>query len=533
MVTPIRPSGRTRRSAVFAAVLLVATFAVLAVAARAGAAETIYWDNLEGNYISFSGTDGSGGGVLNLPTESGGYSEAMAYDPANGRMYVAAFEKIVWTAVDGSGSGVLSAPGANMEGIEGIAIDPRTQTIYWANDELFTDQRFGSIGWAHLDGSGGGTLDTEGATTREPRNPVIDTADNRVYWVNGIFGSFETFSWADLDGEGAGDLSISGGPTPEIVRGLVVDPAAGRLYWLNGEYENEQQEEIESLGWTNLSGVGGGEVESAGAVFNGAQGLAFDPGRGRFYWANRDNRTEKENALGTASLAGGGGGITPAKAPVAEPWFPVVLKSPSGAGAPQLTRNGTALSCSQGAWSQDDYPGSLVYGAPRSYSYQWLLNGLPIAGATANAYSATAPGSYNCSVTAENYGGTGSQTSGSVSISGAALSMALQTGKIKVKAGKVAKVTVVLSNGGDLVSAPVRVCAALDKKAKKGLKVPYCAEVDAIGSGGSTIATLSIKTKNDAKGTYKFPVQVMGAAANPVTATIKVTAAKKPKKKKK
>ncbi|HTR76209.1 MAG TPA: hypothetical protein VMH33_13220 [Solirubrobacterales bacterium] len=515
-----------RRSTVFGAVLLAAVFLALAIAHRAEASETVYWDNLANNSVSFSGTDSSGGGILNYALHDSGAPEAMAYDPANGRLYVAAWNQIVWTAIDGSGSGVLEAPGAEMEAIDGIAIDPRTQTIYWTSFEAFTDQRLGWIGWAHLDGSGGGRLNIEGASMREPRYPVIDTADNRIYWESGIYSSFENFSWAALDGSGGGVVPSDHGENPsEVVGGLVVDPAAGRLYWLNTKYD-EVEEPVESLKWGDISGVGSGEVETSGAAFDEAFGLAFDPGRGTFYWGNIGNETASENAIGTASLAGGGGGITPAEAPVSDPEFPVVLKSPTGTGAPQLTRDGTALSCSQGNWS-GDYPGSFVYGAPRTFSYQWLLNGAPIEGATTSSYMAAAAGSYSCTVTAENYAGSGSQTSGPATVTGASLSTTLQTKVVKAKAGKVAKVIVGLTNTGELASVPVRVCAELDKKAKKGLKVPYCTEVGAIVTAGSTVATLGIKTKHDAKGTYEFPVVVKGATGNSVTATVKVIAAKK------
>jgi hypothetical protein len=86
-----------------------------------------------------------------------------------------------------------------------------------------------------------------------------------------------------------------------------------------------------------------------------------------------------------------------------------------------------------------------------------------------------------------------------------------------------------VANTGDLTSAPLRVCATLNKKAKEGLKAPKCASVKALGFGGSAMATLKVKTKPAAKGTYKFSAQLKGATAKPVTVSVKVTAKAKKK----
>jgi hypothetical protein len=265
--------------------------------------------------------------------------------------------------------------------------------------------------------------------------------------------------------------------------------------------------------------------------------MAFDPASGRFYWANYGNNEEQANAIGTVTLAEVTGGITPEAAPVDGPQDPLILKSPTGAGAPQVTQNGTALSCSQGSWSQD-YPGSYVYGAPVSYSYQWLQNGQAITGATASIYRATATGSYSCMVTGTNVSGSASQTSGSVGVTvtpkaaapaPAKLSLTLVTKKPHAKAGKVSVVKLRVSNGGATASTPTKVCAKLTKKAKKGLVAPKCASVGAVAAGGSAVATLKVKTKPKVKGTYKFTAQMQGVT--PVPVSVKVTAAMKAGKK--
>jgi hypothetical protein len=511
------PFGVGRRLALIGCAVTFAMVAVLAIAARAQATETIYWDNYNAEpseSVSFANIDGSGGGVLNVAGTEISDPEGMAFDPANGRIYIAdASSQILWVSVDGSGGGVLDTGSAPLEEPEGITIDLKTQIVYWANNEG------GSIGYASANGGGGGSLNVTGATIEGPYKPAIDTADNRIYWLN---EADESFSSADLGGGGGSDLSLSGVSEPEEVHAINIDPAAGRLYWLDEDLGIE---------WVNVSGVGGGEVALTGANFNEPYGMAFDPTNGRFYWGNFANGEVREQAIGTTTLAGRGGGITPQTALVEGPQDPLVLKSPTGTGAPELTRSGTTgLGCSQGSWSSD-YPGSYVYGAPTSYSYQWLLNGQAIAGATAPAYTANAAGSYTCSVTGKNVTGSASQTTSAVTVTAATLAGTLQTKKPHAKAGETAVVKLNLANGGDLASAPVSVCATLTKKAKKGLVAPKCASVGPLGHGGTATVTLRVKTKKSAKGSYKFTTQVKGATVAPVAVSVKVTAAKKAEKK--
>lgn len=507
------PVGVGRRLALIAATVTFAMLALLAIAAKAHASETVYWDNYDATppSVSFANIDGSGGGSLGITGATIKEPEGMAYDPVNGRIYVASSgnSQIIWVNVDGSGAGVLNTGTAPVEDPEGVAVDIATQTVYWANNETN-----GSIAYASANGGSGGVLNTTGATTNDPYKPAIDTANNRIYWVNQT--TPEAFSSADLGGSGGSNLALSGAPEVKSVHAINIDPASGRLYWLD--------QNLEAIGWVNVSGVGGGEIPVAS--FHEPYGMAFDPTAGRFYWGNYSNKTTRENAIGTVTLGDVVGGITPASAQVEGPQDPQILKSPIGTGVPAITQNVAALSCSQGSWSAD-YPGSYVYSAPVSYSYQWLLNGQPVAGATASTYAAATAGSYTCSVTGKNPSGSASQISAAATVTAASLTAKLQTKKPKAKAGKSAMVKVMLTNGGDLSSAPVKVCAKLTAKAKKGLKAPKCASVKALAHGGSAVATLKVGTLKTAMGSYKFTTQVKGAAVKALNVTVKVTAAKK------
>lgn len=511
-----RSSGR--RLALLAGAMTFAMLAVLAIAARARATETIYWDNYEAtpSSLSFANIDGSGGGALDLAGTEIKDPEGIAFDPANNRLYVASSgnDKIIWVSVAGGGAGVLDTGLAPVEDPEGIAVDPRTQTVYWANDETL-----GSIGYASANGGSGGSLDTTGAKVEDPYKIALDTVNNVVYWV----ANEEEVFFARLDNTGGGSLNVAKGERPDSWSAINVDPAAGRLYFIGASQKN-----TEVIYWLNTSGVGGGEIKVA-PFFKNPYGLAFDPSLGRFYWANYGNSGTVANALGTALLDGAVAGITPVTAPVKGPQDPVVLKSPTGTGVPAITQNVAALSCSQGTWSQD-YPGSYVYGAPVSYGYQWLLNGQPVPGAVSPTLAATAAGSYTCVVTGTNVTGSGSQTSPAVTVTAASFAVALKTKKAHAKAGKTATVKFSVANGGDVASAPFKVCATLTKKAKKGLKAPKCASVGALAHGGSAVATLKVGTKPTALGTYKITVGVQGATTAPVSVSIKVTAAKKHQK---
>lgn len=527
MKLSIEAPAAGRRLTMIACAIAFAMLAVMAIAARAQASESIYWLNYGGEPspgIAFANIDGSGGGELNLSGTQLKQPEAMAFDPANGRFYVASSEgdQIIWANADGSGGGVLDTGIAPVEDPKGIAVDPATQTVYWSNE--VTD---GSIGFASANGGGGGSLNTTGATIDEPYGLALDTANGRIYWLNAHPRGEASF--ANLNGTGGGDLNLPEAERPLSWTGINIDPATGRLYILELLTSEEG-----AIYWVNLSGVGGGEVDLVNSYWGEPYGLAFDPSLGRFYWGNFGVAEERADAFGTATLApGGGGGISIASAPVAGPQDPVVLKGPTGTGAPQVAKQGAALSCSQGNWAAPrSYPGSNVYdGGPVSYSYQWLLNGQALAGASGSTYTATAAGAYACAVTGKNVGGLASQTSSAVTVTPAALTAALETKKPHAKAGKAAVVTLRLTNGGDITSLPASVCATLTKKARKGLVTPKCASVLAVGSGGFTTVTWRVKTKKSAKGTYKFTTRVNGATVNPVTVSIKVTAAKKHTKK--
>lgn len=474
---------------------------MFAFATRAQAAETLYWDNYGGapDNVAFANIDGTGGGLLNLGAEAIDSPEGMAYDTVTNRLFVpnqsGVTGQILAINLDGSGAAPFTAPGAPIASPEGVAVDPTTRIIYWVNDEKSKE----SIAWANLDGSAGGVLTTAGTTLEGPCcRLAVDPVGGRVYFANS-----GRISYANVNNTGGGDLSLVGSTVKPGGEGIVIDPAAGRLYFLGGNGK---------VGFANLNGTGGGDVPTGTGVFNTPWGLALDPSIGRLYWGNERNGKVGENAFGFVGVNGtGGGGISIASAPIASPQDPVIIKSPAGVGAPILTRDAkvrSRLTCSPGTWGAD-FAGSFVYRAPRTFTYQWTLNGAAVAGATASTLTATKSGQYACVVTAANQAGTASQVSAPAKITASKFKLTVKK-KVKVHSGGVATFKVKAANVGDLKSKTVHLCVVVPKQARKFVIAPKCKRL-AVAGGHKPFSAFRLKTTRQAVGTYKLKVVLRGA----------------------
>jgi DNA-binding beta-propeller fold protein YncE len=443
----------------------------------------------------------------------------MALDPVTNRLFVAnpGKNQVDYVNLDGSGAGVFSAPGAQVAEPEGVAVDPVARTIYWSNAVTKT------IAWARLDGSAGGVLNTTGAgPIGNVFRIAVDPVGGRVYWGSNSNtpGVPSTIGYANVNNTGGGELNIAGATPPDEVSGLAVDPAAGRLYWLDANQE--------IVSFASLSGAGGEDLNTSGDIFNRPWGLALDPALGKLYWGNERNEEVRADAIGVGFLAGGGSSISPVTAPVNGPQDPLVLKSPTGTAAPQVTRSAkapSALSCTTGSWAAD-YAGSFVYQAPTTFAYQWTRNGAAITGATAATLTATAPGSYGCVVTAANQAGAATQASAPLTIKAAKLKLNAKK-KARVKPGGTATFKVMAVNQGDVRSKNAKVCVKLAKKAKKALKAPKCKSLGKVEGGGRKSANLKIKVGKDAAGTFKLTFQLRGSAGRSAKSKVIVAAPKK------
>jgi DNA-binding beta-propeller fold protein YncE len=388
---------RVRRIGVL---LIAAALLALAAAPVALGAGKIYWANAN-DTISYANLDGSGGGgELNLAGATPSRIRGVTIDAAAGRIYWtnSGNNTVSYANLDGTGGGdELNISGATPNYPHGTAVDPAAGKIYWANDTGNT------ISYAKLDGTGGGgELNLTGATPDQPYGVAIDAAAGRIYWANVDVGN-NTLSYTKLDGTGGGKELNTSGATPDKPHGVAIDPTTGKIYW--GNLNN-------TISYARLDGTGGGgELKLDGAHPRGPLGVAVDPTAGKVYWANLGG-----DSISYAKLdgSGGGGELNLAGATPYQPRFVSVLRSPDGAGAPQVTGSanvGSVLSCSPGSWAPD-LLGSYVYRAPQTLAYQWSRNGADIAGATDNSYTAFAAGAYRCRVTATNAAGSTPQTSG-------------------------------------------------------------------------------------------------------------------------
>ncbi len=495
--------------------------ALLALAGRAQAAELLYWDNYSATpqTISVANGDGSAGGLLNLTGTTLDDPEGMAIDTVTGRLFVVSSSggggngEILAVNLNGSGASVFSAPGALVDHPFGVVLDPATRIIYWANDGSGGADN-GSIAWAKLDGSAGGLLNTAGALVANPYKIGLDPVNGRVYWGNHPKGGEESISFANVNNTGGGNLSLS--RPPESSYAFAVDPAAGRLYWSEGQQDR--------FAYTGLLGGAVNTLDTSGAFLDSSYGFAVDPTLNKISWPNYGNDENPVDGLGFASLSGGGGGNITPTAPFNGPQDLLVLKSPTGTGAPAIARkakNRAALSCSTGSWAAD-FAGGFVYQAPTTYTYQWLRNGKPVAGATAATLTAKSAGSYACTVTAANQAGSAVQASAATTVKATKVKLTTKK-KAKADVGDLVTFKVKAVNQGDLKPKSAKVCVKLPKASKADLKAPKCKQLGQLKGRAKKTVTIKVKVKPGAEeGTDKLTFQVKGAAGKAAKSKIVV-----------
>jgi hypothetical protein len=371
--------------------------ASLLAAASAGAAEKLVWTSNGASAVGIRGIDTY---ELREWTNPGEIEQpyGTALDSSQGRVYFpdTVANMIGWLDLESGANGTLDTGSADVDLPEGIAIDPANGRVYWANSGDDT------IAWAALDGSGSGLVDTAGAPIEEPCGVVVDPATGRIYWASYYDNSI---GWANLDGSGGGEI----GAPEELLEGpagLAIDAADNRIYWANWD--------VGTIAWASLDGVGSGEVEATGITTVAPAGIAIDPVAERVYWGE-----EEGGVLLSAPLDGGEGRPFTIGYPYAEPAFPILIAEPEAEGAATVDgerRVGATLRCSAG-W-KPDLVESFYYRMPASASYEWTLDGAPLA-ATGPEVVAEAPGSYGCTVTGTNVAGAATAAAQSVEVTAA------------------------------------------------------------------------------------------------------------------
>jgi hypothetical protein len=386
------PSPLNRAASSIAAGTLAIALLGLALTSTASARRLVFWSNSSADKISYTAVIEGGRGA-DLPIGPAYVNDpyGTAIDSAAGKVYWlnrGSGGSIGEANLDGSGARLLNTGGAGFAAPSGLAIDPAAGRIYWGNSESGN----GSIGFANLNESGGGTLKPLGATV-EPNGLAVDPAAGRIYWTN--FGA-NKISYARLDGSGARDIDTSGA-TVDGPEGIAIDSRTGRAYWAN--------QKGDSIGYAGLDGGDGGTAYLNQFVSKPV-GLATIGST--VYWASSGFDQVEAGNFAACCVTPLEPGAT--RSGVA---FPVILESPGsdemikvdGAHSP-----GSTLSCSPGIWRGDAIE-SFFYSAPQSVTYQWFRNKAPIPGATALTFVATKVGSYACQVTATNFAGVDAELS--------------------------------------------------------------------------------------------------------------------------
>jgi hypothetical protein len=380
---------------------LAGAFAVASWAApEASAADLVFWSNPDADKISYANLDGSGaGGDLDTTGATVDEPQGIALDPAAGRVYWANAgdpdsEGISYANLDGSGGDDLEIGGATVDEPRGVTIDHFNEParIWWANSG---DD---SIAFASLDGTGesGGLTDLMGVdfTVDQPSGLLFEPFQG-FYWANQNPAPGDIF-FARPRSE-AGDLDTAGA-TVNNPHGVALDLDAEQILWANNASDTISSAKLDGSG-------GAGDLDTSGARVNSPRGVAIDPGSERIFWTNSGDR----DGISFAELDGSGGdNLATGEATTTDPAFLALLRAPSpgrfgGVAMGGKEEIGARLVCG-GIWAED-LPGSHLYRAARSETYQWTLNGADIPGATASSITATEPGAYRCRVTGHNHAG--------------------------------------------------------------------------------------------------------------------------------
>jgi hypothetical protein len=207
-------------------------------------------------------------------------------------------ESIGFAGLDGGGGGALNLTGSDVGSPEGMTFDPVTSRLYIASSSGGPENK-GAIAWVDINGSGGGILSTPGVEVRSPYGVDIDPNTRTIYWANGEAGGDQgSIGFAKLDGSGGGLLNTTG-VTVDSPYKVAVNTANGKLYFGN--------ESGNAIAYANLDGSGGGgtlDISGAPAP-KSLYAVAVDAAAGRVYWLDSSEGAEH---LSYASVNGGGGG---------------------------------------------------------------------------------------------------------------------------------------------------------------------------------------------------------------------------------
>ncbi|HEX5609761.1 MAG TPA: hypothetical protein VFX45_06695 [Solirubrobacterales bacterium] len=416
---------------------LVGALALLALlAGGARAADSVYWADFTKGRIFHASL--AGGPATEVPFPNAGKVGigGVAVDPAAGKIYWTEFNPaaIMVANLDGSGARPLNTAGSGLDSPLGITIDTSAGQVYWANRPLGGEGEAvsSSISFANVDGSGGGAVDTAGASLEFVQGVTVHPAAGRLYWAD---TGANKLSFANLAG-GGGILDID----PDAISGpigVAIDAASQRIFWANVGVDD-------TIGVAQLNGSGGTKLTPAG--IEDPVGVALDTAANRLYWAQATSPAIKfANPFDGSAV----GDVATGLDPEGQPIFPVLLKAPLNLKPPSATGKATpggTLTCAGAAWAPDA-PEARLYRAAQTTALQWLRNGQPIPGATAATLSAQQVGTYACQSVATNFAGATTATSAQLEVKA---SLKLKRAKLNKKNGT-ATLTLSVDTAGAIV----------------------------------------------------------------------------------
>lgn len=367
------------RAAIFVLLLIVSSSVPLTL----NAANSIYWGNEGTGLILGANLDGSG--ILPPLYSFEGAPCGVSIDPAGGKIYWTNFQFNGLRVANLDGTGTPSTLWDNGSNLCGVAVDHVAGKIYWSNFGM------NAIRVGNLDGTGTATTLFQEAPGSAPTGVAIDPEGGKIYWSNQFTNEIRV---GNLDGTGIATTLISDvNPV-----GVAVDHAAGKIYWVQLSPGTVRVANLDGTGITTLFS---GENEPAG--------VAIDRSTNKIYWAN----------FGSGQIRVGNLDGTSTAATLYNDFniftnFPALLKVPVSIDRPNISggaKVGKTLTCEKGTWAPD-LLGVFLYQAPRTFQYQWQLDGSNIPNAQQATFDPTKAGSYTCVVTASNQAGSTTLVSG-------------------------------------------------------------------------------------------------------------------------
>ena len=282
---------------------------------------------------------------------------------------------IGWAKLDGTGGGTLNTTGTTVNKPSALTVNPATRTLYWINDNANQRPLLRAAGRQRRRRSGRPQLDDRGQRRHRhdvrSGQPALLLGRPRNRGCKGYIG-YETLGCRPA---GAGFLDTGTVATLNYPFAIAYNNGDGFAYWTNDNGKiGGVRTDIAGLGSENLNTTGATTTSNPGGVPLNLAGIAIDERHFRVYWGGSWNGWHEQDLLRAAGQQRRRGrrhdrsdGLAARRRGVARRTGPGL--SPTVAGTPVT---GSTLTCDQGSWQPDD-TAAFYWRSPSSYSYAWAL----------------------------------------------------------------------------------------------------------------------------------------------------------------